>query len=179
MEGVHSEKIVQEESFEMDGKCVKCTEVFYLLKTSELSGHAHQFAKEIALASCTAFRPHLKTLKSNGMNKIGLRVSMDTDMVSFINDRAMHLHKVVLRVTSLYFMLEKTELLAMISTKVVTLLETRSSKRRNKSTEAWYPLICDRTRLICVPDNVSKARHRPVAPHEKGSLRIFGDRSGM
>nr|XP_020645902.1 zinc finger FYVE domain-containing protein 16 isoform X1 [Pogona vitticeps]XP_020645903.1 zinc finger FYVE domain-containing protein 16 isoform X1 [Pogona vitticeps] len=83
MEGVQSEKIVQEEYFEMDEKCIRCTEVFYLLKTSELSSHAHQFAKEIALASCTAFRPHLKTLKSNGMNKIGLRVSMDTDMVEY------------------------------------------------------------------------------------------------
>nr|XP_060617692.1 zinc finger FYVE domain-containing protein 16 isoform X1 [Anolis sagrei ordinatus]XP_060617693.1 zinc finger FYVE domain-containing protein 16 isoform X1 [Anolis sagrei ordinatus] len=83
MEGVQGEKIVQEECFEMDGKLVKCTEVFYLLKANESWNHAHQFAKEIALASCTALRQHLKTLKSNRMNKIGLRVSMDTDMVEY------------------------------------------------------------------------------------------------
>ncbi|XP_061477572.1 zinc finger FYVE domain-containing protein 16-like isoform X2 [Rhineura floridana] len=83
MEGVQSEKIVQEEYFEMDNKLVKCTEVFYLLKASESYSHAHQFAKEIALASCTALRQHLKTLKSNGMNKIGLRVSMDNDRVEY------------------------------------------------------------------------------------------------
>lgn len=58
-------------------------QVFYLLKASEVSSHAHQFAKEIALASCMALRQHLKTLKSHGMNKIGLRVSMDTDRVTF------------------------------------------------------------------------------------------------
>ncbi|XP_062985742.1 zinc finger FYVE domain-containing protein 16 [Elgaria multicarinata webbii] len=83
MEGVQSEKIVQEQYFEMDEKLIKCTEVFYLLKANELYSHAHQFAKEIAVASCTALRQHLKTLKSNGMNKIGLRVSMDTDMVEY------------------------------------------------------------------------------------------------
>ncbi|XP_042305559.1 zinc finger FYVE domain-containing protein 16 [Sceloporus undulatus] len=83
MEGVQSEKIIQEEYFEMDGKLIKCTEVFYLLKANDLYSHAHQFAKEIALASCTALRQHLKTLKSSGMNKIGLRVSMDTDMVEY------------------------------------------------------------------------------------------------
>nr|XP_034955780.1 zinc finger FYVE domain-containing protein 16 isoform X1 [Zootoca vivipara] len=83
MEGVPSEKIVQEEYFEMDNKLVKCTEVFYLLKASDVFSHAQQFAKEIALASCMALRQHLKTLKSHGMNKIGLRVSMDTDRVEY------------------------------------------------------------------------------------------------
>ncbi|XP_054843026.1 zinc finger FYVE domain-containing protein 16 [Eublepharis macularius] len=83
MEGAQSEKIVQEGDFEMDGKLVKCTEVFYLVKTGELNSHPHQFAKEIALACCAALCHHLKTLKSNGMNKIGLRVSMDTDMVEY------------------------------------------------------------------------------------------------
>lgn len=43
----------------------------------------YQFAKEIAMACSAALCPHLKTLKSNGMNKIGLRVSTDTDMVEF------------------------------------------------------------------------------------------------
>ncbi|XP_026527585.1 zinc finger FYVE domain-containing protein 16 [Notechis scutatus] len=83
MEGVRSEKIVQEECFEVDGKLVKCTEVFYLSNVSELHNSAHQLAKEIALASYIALGKHLKTLKNNGMNKIGLRVSMDADMVEY------------------------------------------------------------------------------------------------
>ncbi|KAM6475251.1 zinc finger FYVE domain-containing protein 16 [Liasis olivaceus] len=83
MEGVQSEKIVQEERFEVDGKLIKCTEVFYLSKASELYNSVHQLAKEIALASYTALGQHLKTLKNNGMNKIGLRVSMDADMVEY------------------------------------------------------------------------------------------------
>ncbi|KAF7250448.1 Zinc finger FYVE domain-containing protein 16 [Varanus komodoensis] len=83
MEGVQSEKIVQEEYFEMNEKLIKCTEVFYLLKASKLYSQTHQLAKEIALASCNALHWHLKTLKSNGMNKIGIRVSMDTDKVEY------------------------------------------------------------------------------------------------
>ncbi|XP_058024845.1 zinc finger FYVE domain-containing protein 16 isoform X2 [Ahaetulla prasina] len=83
MEGVRSEKIVQEECFEVDGKLVKCTEVFYLSNVSELHDSVHQLAKEIALASYIALGKHLKTLKNSGMNKIGLRVSMDADMVEY------------------------------------------------------------------------------------------------
>ncbi|XP_077203586.1 zinc finger FYVE domain-containing protein 16 isoform X2 [Paroedura picta] len=84
MEGSQSEKIIQEGDFEMDGKLIKCTEVFYLIKASELCSHPpYQFAKEIALACCAALCQHLKTLKNNGMNKIGLRVTMDTDMVEY------------------------------------------------------------------------------------------------
>lgn len=58
--------------------------MFYLLRDREpVSAMAHlQFAKEIATACGAALCPHLKTLKNSGMNKIGLRVSMDVDMVS-------------------------------------------------------------------------------------------------
>lgn len=60
------------------------SQVYYFVKDHELSGAVpHQFAKEIAVACSTALCPHLKTLKNNGMNKIGLRVSIDSDMVSF------------------------------------------------------------------------------------------------
>ncbi|XP_074056134.1 zinc finger FYVE domain-containing protein 16 isoform X2 [Macrotis lagotis] len=85
LEGIPSEKIQQEADFETDEKLVKCTEVFYFLKDQDLtvSGSRYQFAKEIAIAGSAALCSHLKTLKSNGMNKIGLRVSIDTDMVEF------------------------------------------------------------------------------------------------
>ncbi|XP_045753360.1 zinc finger FYVE domain-containing protein 16 isoform X3 [Mirounga angustirostris] len=85
LQGFPSEKIKLEADFETDEKTVKCTEVFYFLKNQDLSVSAtrYQFAKEIAMACSAALCPHLKTLKSNGMNKIGLRVSIDTDMVEF------------------------------------------------------------------------------------------------
>ncbi|XP_019583758.2 zinc finger FYVE domain-containing protein 16 [Rhinolophus sinicus] len=85
LQGFPSEKIKLEADFEIDDKIVKCTEVFYFLKDQDLSISAthYQFAKEIAMACSAALSPHLKTLKSNGMNKIGLRVSIDTDMVEF------------------------------------------------------------------------------------------------
>lgn len=60
------------------------SQVYYFVKDQELSGAVlHQFAKDIAIACSKALCPHLKTLKNNGMNKIGLRVSIDSDMVSF------------------------------------------------------------------------------------------------
>ncbi|MGH0179070.1 UNVERIFIED_CONTAM: hypothetical protein FKN15_000761 [Acipenser sinensis] len=88
LEGVPSVKMQQEAEFESDGKLVKCTEVFYLLKCPEqslasvLAAHS-QFQKEIATACCAALCPHLKTLKESGINKLGLRVSTDTDMVKY------------------------------------------------------------------------------------------------
>nr|XP_040129717.1 zinc finger FYVE domain-containing protein 16 isoform X1 [Ictidomys tridecemlineatus]XP_040129718.1 zinc finger FYVE domain-containing protein 16 isoform X1 [Ictidomys tridecemlineatus] len=85
LQGFPSEKIKLEADFETDEKIVKCTEVFYFLKDQDLSilSTCYQFAKEIAMACSAALCPHLKTLKSNRMNKIGLRVSIDTDMVEF------------------------------------------------------------------------------------------------
>ncbi|XP_068104143.1 zinc finger FYVE domain-containing protein 16 isoform X2 [Hyperolius riggenbachi] len=85
MEGVPSERICQETDFEAHDKTVKCTEVFYILREREpTSTTAHvQFAKEIATACGAALCPHIKTLKNSGMNKIGLRVSMDVDMVEY------------------------------------------------------------------------------------------------
>lgn len=61
-------------------------QVFYFLKDQDLSISAtrYQFAKEIAMACSAALCPHLQTLKTNGMNKIGLRVSIDTDMVRHV-----------------------------------------------------------------------------------------------
>lgn len=60
-------------------------QVFCFLKDQDisLSSSSYQFAKEIATACSAALCPHLRTLKSNRMNRIGLRVSVDTDMVEF------------------------------------------------------------------------------------------------
>ncbi|KAL2779505.1 zinc finger FYVE domain-containing protein 16 isoform a [Daubentonia madagascariensis] len=85
LRGFPSEKMKLEADFETDEKIVKCTEVFYFPKDQDLSvlSTCYQFAKEIAMACSAALCPHLKTLKSSGMNKIGLRVSIDTDTVEF------------------------------------------------------------------------------------------------
>ncbi|XP_006889916.1 PREDICTED: zinc finger FYVE domain-containing protein 16 [Elephantulus edwardii] len=93
LQGYPSEKIKLETDFETDEKIVKCTEVFYFLKNQDqqISTTHYQFAKEIAIACSAALCPHLKTLKSSGMNKIGLRVSIDTDMVEFQAGSAGHL----------------------------------------------------------------------------------------
>ncbi|XP_012871360.1 PREDICTED: zinc finger FYVE domain-containing protein 16 isoform X3 [Dipodomys ordii] len=82
LQGFPSEKIKLEADFETDEKILKCTEVIYFPKDQDLST-CYQFAKEIAMACSAALCPHLKTLKGNRMNKIALRVSIDTDMVEF------------------------------------------------------------------------------------------------
>ncbi|XP_037981380.1 zinc finger FYVE domain-containing protein 16 isoform X2 [Motacilla alba alba] len=92
MEGTRSEKAPQYRDLEREGKVMKCTEVYHFVKDRELSSAVpHQFAKEIAIACSTALCPHLKTLKSNGMNKIGLRVSIDSDMVEYLAGSGGHL----------------------------------------------------------------------------------------
>uniref|UniRef100_A0A7M4E085 Zinc finger FYVE domain-containing protein n=1 Tax=Crocodylus porosus TaxID=8502 RepID=A0A7M4E085_CROPO len=84
MEGIWSEKLLQGRDFETEGKVIKCTEVFYFLKDHEQSDlTSSQLAKDLAVACSTVLCPHLKMLKNNGMNKIGLRVSIDTDMVEY------------------------------------------------------------------------------------------------
>ncbi|XP_077646227.1 zinc finger FYVE domain-containing protein 16 [Lonchura striata] len=92
MEGTRSEKPPQYRGFKREGKVMKCTEVYYFAKDHELSSAVpHEFAKEIAIACSTALWPHLKTLKNNGMNKIGLRVSIDSDMVEYLAGSGGHL----------------------------------------------------------------------------------------
>ncbi|XP_017344672.2 zinc finger FYVE domain-containing protein 16 [Ictalurus punctatus] len=88
LEGVTSIHIQQDSEFEMDGRSIKCTEVFYLLKTPDCSQSAvfsscSQFQREIATASCAALCPHLSVLIANGINHLALRVSTDTDMVEY------------------------------------------------------------------------------------------------
>ncbi|XP_036385443.1 zinc finger FYVE domain-containing protein 16 [Megalops cyprinoides] len=88
LEGVPSVRMQLEGEFEMEGKVIQCTEVFYLLKTPDCSLSAvlpshSQFPREIATATCAALCPHLAVLKASGMNCLGLRVSTDTDMVEY------------------------------------------------------------------------------------------------
>ncbi|XP_066506878.1 zinc finger FYVE domain-containing protein 16 isoform X2 [Hoplias malabaricus] len=88
LEGVASIRIQQDSEFEMDGRAIRCTEVFYLLKSPESSlsvilPSCSQFQREIATASGAALCPHLSVLVGNGINSLALRVSTDTDMVEY------------------------------------------------------------------------------------------------
>ncbi|XP_056592375.1 zinc finger FYVE domain-containing protein 16 isoform X2 [Triplophysa dalaica] len=88
LEGVSSIRVQQDSEFELDGRSIKCTEVFYLLKSPDVSLPAvltssAQFQREIATASCAALCPHLSVLMTNGINHLALRVSTDSDMVEY------------------------------------------------------------------------------------------------
>nr|XP_055063420.1 zinc finger FYVE domain-containing protein 16 isoform X1 [Misgurnus anguillicaudatus] len=88
LDGVSSVRVRQDSEFELDGRSIRCTEVFYLLKSSDVSLSAvltssAQFQKEIATAGCAALCPHLSVLMANGINRLALRVSTDSDMVEY------------------------------------------------------------------------------------------------
>ncbi|XP_063067707.1 zinc finger FYVE domain-containing protein 16 isoform X2 [Engraulis encrasicolus] len=88
LEGVSSVRIQQETVFESDGRTIVCTEVFYLLKSSEcplgaVMSSCSQFQREMATAGCAALCPHLAVLMAAGINSLGLRISTDTDMVEY------------------------------------------------------------------------------------------------
>ncbi|XP_041706410.2 zinc finger FYVE domain-containing protein 16 isoform X2 [Coregonus clupeaformis] len=88
LEGVHSVRMQQNTEFELDGRTIRCTEVFYVLKTPDMSLSAvlpscSVFQREMAVASCSALTPHLSVLSASGINSLALRVSTQTDMVEY------------------------------------------------------------------------------------------------
>ncbi|KAK6316267.1 hypothetical protein J4Q44_G00137910 [Coregonus suidteri] len=88
LEGVHSVRMQQDTEFESDGRTIRCTEVFYWLKTPDVSlsvvlPSCSVFQKEMAVASCSALTPHLSVLSASGINSLALRVSTHTDMVEY------------------------------------------------------------------------------------------------
>ncbi|KAJ8414868.1 hypothetical protein AAFF_G00023910 [Aldrovandia affinis] len=88
LDGALRVRMEHDTEFEMDGKTIKCTEVFYLPKITDCpvpaapSPHS-QLPRDIATATCIALCPHLTALKDSGINRLGLRVSSDTDMVEY------------------------------------------------------------------------------------------------
>ncbi|XP_051794714.1 zinc finger FYVE domain-containing protein 16 [Acanthochromis polyacanthus] len=88
LDGVHSVRMQQDAEFEADGRSIRCTEVFYQLKSPDCSlasvlSSCSVFQKEIALATCSALTPHLAVLTSSGINSISLRISTQADMVEY------------------------------------------------------------------------------------------------
>ncbi|XP_036382351.1 zinc finger FYVE domain-containing protein 16-like isoform X2 [Megalops cyprinoides] len=88
LEGALRVRMEQDAEFEMDGKVIKCTEVFYLLRNpggcvSAAPPPDGQFPREIATAACATLCPNLTVLKDSGINRLALRVSADADMVEY------------------------------------------------------------------------------------------------
>ncbi|XP_073333761.1 zinc finger FYVE domain-containing protein 16 isoform X2 [Pagrus major] len=88
LDGVHSVRVQQDAEFESDGRSIRCTEVFYQLKTQDCSlasvlSNSSVFQKEMAVATCSALTPHLAVLTSSGINSLSLRISTQADMVEY------------------------------------------------------------------------------------------------
>ncbi|XP_049909771.1 zinc finger FYVE domain-containing protein 16 [Epinephelus moara] len=88
LDGVTSVRMQQDTEFESDGRTIRCTEVFYQLKTPDCSlasvlSSCSVFQKEMALAACSALSPHLAVLTSSGINLLSLRISTQADMVEY------------------------------------------------------------------------------------------------
>ncbi|KAM9841507.1 zinc finger FYVE domain-containing protein 16 [Aulostomus maculatus] len=88
LDGVCSVRMQQDAEFESDGRVIRCTEVFYQLKSPDSSlasvlPSCAVFQKEIALAACSALTRHLAVLTSSGINLLSLRVSTQADMVEY------------------------------------------------------------------------------------------------
>ncbi|XP_043119704.1 zinc finger FYVE domain-containing protein 9 isoform X1 [Puntigrus tetrazona] len=89
MESVTSVKIFHGSEYKANGKVIRWTEVFFLRcedQTNGLSDPADhsRLAENVARAFCMALCPHLKLLKEDGMAKLGLRVTLDSDQVGYL-----------------------------------------------------------------------------------------------
>ncbi|KAM6976158.1 zinc finger FYVE domain-containing protein 16 [Tautogolabrus adspersus] len=88
LDGVRSARMQQDTDFDSDGRTIRCTEVFYQLKSPDCSlasvlSSCSVFQKEMALATCSALTPHLAVLTSSGINSLTLRISTQADMVEY------------------------------------------------------------------------------------------------
>ncbi|XP_037530675.1 zinc finger FYVE domain-containing protein 9 [Nematolebias whitei] len=90
MEFVRSKKMFQKSEYKENGKIIRWTEVFFLPRGHNPKGGATDSAEHsrlterIARAFCLALCPHLKLLKEDGMAKLGLRVTFDSQEVGFV-----------------------------------------------------------------------------------------------
>ncbi|CAN9504455.1 unnamed protein product [Ophioblennius macclurei] len=88
LDGVHSVRMQQDADFESNGRAIRCTEVFYQLKSPDCSlpavlSSSSVFQKEMAVATCSALTPHLSVLACSGINLLSLRISTQADMVEY------------------------------------------------------------------------------------------------
>ncbi|KAJ8357370.1 hypothetical protein SKAU_G00201640 [Synaphobranchus kaupii] len=89
MESITSIKIFHGSEFKASGKVIRWTEVFFLQSDDQPSGLSDpadhsRLTENVARAFCVALCPHLKLLKEDGMAKLGLRVTLDSDQVGYL-----------------------------------------------------------------------------------------------
>ncbi|XP_026886369.2 zinc finger FYVE domain-containing protein 9 isoform X2 [Electrophorus electricus] len=89
MESIASVKIFHGSEYKANGKVIRWTEVFFLQSEDQpnsLSDPAEhsRLTENVARAFCMALCPHLKLLKEDGMAKLGLRVTLDSDQVGYL-----------------------------------------------------------------------------------------------
>ncbi|XP_075615524.1 zinc finger FYVE domain-containing protein 9 isoform X2 [Balearica regulorum gibbericeps] len=88
MESITSVKIFHGSEYKANGKVIRWTEVFFLENDeqhnslSDPADHS-RLTENVAKAFCLALCPHLKLLKEDGMTKLGLRVTLDSDQVGY------------------------------------------------------------------------------------------------
>ncbi|KAM8851270.1 zinc finger FYVE domain-containing protein 9 isoform 2-T2 [Spinachia spinachia] len=89
LESIISVKIFHGSEFKANGKVIRWTEVFFLQSEdqpnvlSDPADHS-RLTENVARAFCIALCPHLKLLKEDGMAKLGLRVTLDSDQVGYL-----------------------------------------------------------------------------------------------
>ncbi|KAM9719453.1 zinc finger FYVE domain-containing protein 9 isoform 1-T1 [Menidia menidia] len=89
MESITSVKIFHGSEFKANGKVIRWTEVFFLQSEDQPGGLSDpadhsRLTENVARAFCMALCPHLKLLKEDGMAKLGLRVTLDSDQVGYL-----------------------------------------------------------------------------------------------
>ncbi|XP_055007610.1 zinc finger FYVE domain-containing protein 9 isoform X3 [Boleophthalmus pectinirostris] len=89
MESITSIKIFHGSEFKANGKVIRWTEVFFLQSEEQSGGLSDpadhsRLTESMAKAFCIALCPHLKLLKEDGMAKLGLRVTLDSDQVGYL-----------------------------------------------------------------------------------------------
>ncbi|XP_070366025.1 zinc finger FYVE domain-containing protein 9 isoform X1 [Equus asinus] len=88
MESITSVKIFHGSEYKANGKVIRWTEVFFLESDdqhnclSDPADHS-RLTEHVAKAFCLALCSHLKLLKEDGMTKLGLRVTLDSDQVGY------------------------------------------------------------------------------------------------
>ncbi|XP_072276855.1 zinc finger FYVE domain-containing protein 9 [Pyxicephalus adspersus] len=88
LESVTSVKISHGSEYKANGKIIRWTEVFFLESEEQQSGLSDpadhsRLTENVAKAFCLALCPHLKLLKEDGMTRLGLRVTLDSDQVGY------------------------------------------------------------------------------------------------
>ncbi|XP_064848133.1 zinc finger FYVE domain-containing protein 9-like [Oncorhynchus masou masou] len=88
MEFSTSMKIFHGSEFKANGKVIRWTEVFFLQSEDQPNGLSDpadhsRLTENVARAFCVALCPHLKLLKEEGMAKLGLRVTLESDQVGY------------------------------------------------------------------------------------------------